>query len=271
MIPEAWWAAGLWNLVVTLALALAVIFLVRWRKLKVEREVTVSGVRATVQLLAMALLLVAIFNSGSLFRMMGAGADIWFSVAVLICMGLFAAHTSARRARPLPKPFMPSLAGVVCGPGLILLFLAILGGLPMKATFIIPVGSMAIGNGMVINSLTLDRLKAEIRSGKDRLEATLALGATGVQALALSQREALQASLIPFLDRLKTLGLVWIPGAMTGMLLAGEDPIWAATYQVLIMFMVMLSGRASAVAAIILMGRQLFTENEQLVELEDWT
>lgn len=266
MIPEAWWEAGLWNLVVTLALALGALLLIRWRQLRIERELTTSGVRATVQLLAMALLLVAIFNADSLFELLGTGADIWFSVVVLICMGLFAAHTSAQRARPMPGPFVPSVVGVACGPGIVLLFLALAGGLPLKATFIIPVGSMAIGNGMVINSLTLDRLKAEVRSGKARLEATLALGATGVQALATQQREALQASLIPFLDRLKTLGLVWIPGAMTGMLLAGEDPLWAATYQVLIMFMVMVSGLASAVATSILMGRKLFTENEQLVD-----
>ncbi len=266
MIPGDWWDGGLWNLVVTLALAITVLLLVRWRKLQVEPELAISGIRATVQLLAMALLLVAIFNADSLFELMGTGADIWFSVVVLICMGLFAAHTSAQRARPMPRPLQPALVGVLCGPGLVLLFLALTGGLPLKATFIIPVGSMAIGNGMVINSLTLDRLKAEVRSNRARLEATLALGATGVQALAPQQREALQASLIPYLDRLKTLGLVWIPGAMTGMLLAGEDPIWAATFQVLIMFMVMLSGLASAMATAILMGRKLFTENEQLVE-----
>lgn len=266
MIPEAWWEAGLWNLLLTLALGVGIYILVRWRKLQVERELATSGVRATVQLLAMALLLVAIFNAGSLFDLLGSGADLWLSLLVLIIMGLIAAHTSAQRARPMPRPLLPALAGVACGPGLVLLFLAFTGGLPMKATFLIPVGSMAIGNGMVINSLTLDRLKAEVKAQRSLIEAALALGANGVAALAPLQEAALKAALIPTLDRLKTLGLVWIPGAMTGMLLAGEDPLWAATYQLLIMFMIMLAGLASAIAAVTFMGRRLFSAQEQLLE-----
>lgn len=90
---------------------------------------------------------------------------------------------------------------------------------------------MIIANAMKTNSLTLDRFKGEIQSNRAEIEAVLALGVRSEAVISEYVTTSVRASLIPMVDSLKSLGLVYIPGMMSGMNLAGANPIYAAEYQ----------------------------------------
>ena len=96
---------------------------------------------------------------------------------------------------------------------------------------LVPVGSMIIANAMNSCAQALERFRAEVTAHTGQIEAGLALGAEPEQLVARYVQSAVTASLIPRIDSLASLGIVWIPGLMAGMLLSGSDPIYAAIYQ----------------------------------------
>ncbi|MFO8098868.1 MAG: ABC transporter permease, partial [Salinibacter sp.] len=86
--------------------------------------------------------------------------------------------------------------------------------------------------------------------------------------LARHLRTSVQASLIPVVDSLKSLGWVWIPGVMAGMILGGENPVYAALYQFVIMAMIFAAGGLTSMLTSLLMSRRVMTEAEQLRRVE---
>ena len=142
----------------------------------------------------------------------------------------------------------------------------IIGIIPLVPEFLIPLGGMAIGNSMISCSLTVNRLKAEFKNNRARIETALALGATSEQAAEDYFRDSVRAALIPKLDNLKTLGLIFIPGAMTGMLMAGANPVWAAEYQIAVFIMIISSSIIATILLTILIRKRLFTEAHQISE-----
>jgi putative ABC transport system permease protein len=92
----------------------------------------------------------------------------------------------------------------------------------------------------------------------------LSLGATSNQALDEFSRLSIKASLIPTIDRLKTLGIIFIPGAMSGLLIAGVDPILAAEYQIIVFLMIIGGGMITALITSYLSRKQIFNTQDQL-------
>ena len=105
---------------------------------------------------------------------------------------------------------------------------------------------------------------AEVRSNRLRIEAALSLGADSSTAAAPYLNTSVRAALIPTIDHLKNLGVIFIPGAMTGLLIAGADPVWAAEWQIAIFFMILSSGVIATTMVTGLARRQLFTSAHQL-------
>ncbi|MDV2480483.1 iron export ABC transporter permease subunit FetB [Methanoculleus sp. Wushi-C6] len=216
----------------TVALALLpvalVILLSRTRRLGLEREIAFAVARGIVQLMLVALVIVAVFESESLL------------LAVLVLVGMMgvAALISARRAEGIGHPHRITFPAIAAGSSAALLILIALGVIPLILEFIIPIGSMAVGAAMIACSLALNRFTAGLAANRLRIETALSLGASVDEALAPVTRESVRASLIPSIDRLKALGLVVLPGSMAGMIIGGADPVWAAEYQLVIMFMI---------------------------------
>jgi putative ABC transport system permease protein len=96
---------------------------------------------------------------------------------------------------------------------------------------------------------------------------SLSLGGWLQVVLAPHVRDSVRASLIPVVGSLKSLGWVWIPGIMAGMILAGENPIYAALYQFVIMAMIFSAGGLTSVLSSLLLSREVFSEAEQLRSL----
>ncbi|OEU48928.1 MAG: iron export ABC transporter permease subunit FetB [Desulfuromonadales bacterium C00003096] len=225
------------------------------KRLQLSRELGIAAVRGFLQLMAVALVITAVFQSESLLLV----------VLILSMMLIIAAHTSAKRAERLPRPFAVTLPAISIGASSTLMAMVVIGVIPTEPEFVIPIGSMIIGGSMVVCSLTLERLAGEVSSNRDRIETSLCLGASSKEALEPYTRQGVAASLIPSIDSLKTLGIIVIPGAMSGMIIGGVNPLWAAEYQLIISFMFLAANITTTILATHLAERYLFTEAHQLI------
>lgn len=238
----------------TAAIALIVVIIARNSRIRIEREVSVALLRGFVQVVAIGSVLLLVFRGP------------WaVGLPILALMILAAAVTSAKRARGLPDAFRISFAAIGMGAGVLTLLMTSLGAIDPRLPSLIPIGSMLIANSMNTNSLTLDRLKAEILSHAGEIEAALCLGAHPYDCVAPHVCDAIMAGLIPRLDTLRSLGVIWIPGVMTGMILGGENPVRAAIYQFVIIGMIFSSSALTSISAALLARARLFTAAQQLV------
>ena len=245
---------GLAQAAATSALALAVVLLGRFQNVHLERETLVALARGFVQVVAV----------GSVLLLLLQGPN-WTSVFVLAAMMVVAAGISSRRAQGIPGAFWVSLQSIGMGAGLVIGLMTLLGVIEAKLTALIPVGSMVIAAAMRANGLALDRFRAEIIAHAGQIEAALALGAEPNATVSGEVGVAIQASLIPSLDSLRSLGIVWIPGLMSGMVLSGSDPVYAAIYQFVVIVMIFAVGGLTAVPGVLAMRSRVFSPAQQLI------
>ena len=222
-----------WILVVFL---ISVFALLSWyARVGVGREAGLAAFRAVVQILLLASVILIIFES----------EDAILVLAALAVMVMFGAFTAGRRAG-VEGAFVPSLVAIGISSLAVLGITVTGGGLSTDAIMLIPLGGMLVGNCMNVCSLSIDRLAGDVKSNYALIEATLALGCNNAQALEPYRIQSIRSSLIPVLDNLKTLGVVWIPGLMAGLLLAGESPFDAARLQLLLFSMIILASLISS-------------------------
>ena len=124
-----------------------------------------------------------------------------------------------------------------------------------------------IGNAMTAAAVALNRLGDDIAEGAAQIEATLALGATANQAARTILRRSLRSGMIPLIDSTKTTGLIFFPGTMVGMLLAGAAPIDAVRLQLILLYVLLGSVALAALTAVLLAYRNFFTAAHQLREI----
>lgn len=227
-------------------------------KLGLEGDLMRATARGFIQIVLLASVILFIFER-----------DIWaLNILVLGIMILLASRISAARSRGLPGNDLVAFRSILTGSSIILSFTLLLGVFPPDARYLIPLGGMVIGNCMNVTSLALDRLGGEVRHNRMRIEASLALGSSPQVAMGPAVRSSIRASLIPGIDSLNTLGVIWIPGLMAGMLIAGTDPYEAAALQLLIIVMIIGANVMAAILSTNLMVRRLFTPALQLVRLD---
>jgi putative ABC transport system permease protein len=127
---------------------------------------------------------------------------------------------------------------------------------------------MLIANAMNANALALERFRADVAAHAREVEAALALGASPEVAVAPFVEASFGASLIPAIDNLRSLGIVWIPGLMTGMVLSGTPPLRAAIYQFVTLAMIFASSGLTCLLGTSLARAGAFSRAEQLVVRE---
>jgi len=141
-----------------------------------------------------------------------------------------------------------------------------LGIFEAKPRFLVPVGGMVVGNSMTAAAVALNRLGDEITDRGREIEATLALGATSTEAAGPSVRRSLRSGMIALVDSTKTTGLIFFPGTMVGMLLAGADPTDAVRLQLILLYVLLGSVALAGLIATSLAYRNFFTPAHQLRE-----
>ena len=230
-----------------------------WRKLGLEWPLIEASVRAAVQLLAVGALFTIIFE---------AGGAIWFAWAWVIAMVVIATVVVHRRAPAIPG-LWPAVLGAVGGSAG--LSLALLFGLAVFEHEPVTVAVMAgitIGNVLPAAVLAAQQLVRHFADERGQVEALLALGFLPADATRFIGPRAAASALVGQIERTKVVGLIALPGAMTGLLLAGVDPVDAVLVQLIVMYLI-LGAAAVAVTTIVWVGaRQAFTVDARLAP---WT
>lgn len=245
---------GLTQALIASALVLGVTLLARTQAIHMEREIIVALMRGLVQIVAV----------GSILILLLQGPGIT-SLVILAAMMLAAATIAARRAKGIQDAFKVSLYGISLGSGLVIAVMTALGVIESEMTSLIPIGSMLIANAMNSNALALDRFKGEVQAHTGEIEAGLALGADPKIVVTPYVRAAVHASMIPRVDSLRSLGIVWIPGVMAGMILAGADPVYAAIYQFVVIAMIFAASGLTSLVSTLLIRSRAFSPAEQLI------
>ena len=240
----------------SLALIALAIGVSRWRRAELEQDIAVAVIRSMVQLIAIGYVIQAIFDADSL----------WLVAALIAVMVLFGAFTARQRARKVPGSFIPLLIGLGLAGGITIGLVLGLGIFEATPRYLVPVGGMVVGNSMTAAAVALNRLGDDVEAEARRIEATLALGATATQAVAPIVRRSLRSGMITLVDSTKTTGLIFFPGTMVGMLLAGADPTDAVRLQLVLLWVLLGSTAISALVATTLAYRNFFTPSHQLRE-----
>ena len=172
--------------------------------------------------------------------------------------------TAGSRAKGIPHGGWLATAAIVVAGVLTLGVLIVLQVFPFTPRYIIPIAGMIIGNSMVVTGLVMSSLRDALMQQRLEVETALALGATPKQAAAGQLRRALATGMTPIIDNTKTVGLVALPGAMTGMLIAGAEPLAAVQLQIIVMYMLVGASAVAGLTAAYLCFRQFFSGSQQL-------
>jgi len=248
------------DLAVVYGLVLLVIGLARLRGVGQERDMLIASLRMVVQLLALGYVLHLVFAIRS-------PAPV---LLILVIMAVFSVQAVAARV----KDRMPNFYRVVgvaifigCGGATFFFCSLVIGLTPWyDPRYLVPLAGMIIGNSMTGASLAAERLAAEMKDRREEIEALLCLGASSRQAASEAVRSAYRAALIPSINAMAAMGIVFIPGMMTGQILSGTDPIIAVKYQIAIMCVITGSVAVTSLLILILGYRGYFTAAQQLAE-----
>jgi putative ABC transport system permease protein len=228
-------------------------------KLGLERQLLWASVRTVVQLLAVGYLLGWVFAHAH-----------WYVVLPLMClMTLVAGFSAASRGkRTYAGQLIDSVVSVWSSSWLVAaigLFVIIRIRPWYEPQYAIPILGMILGNTLTAVSLGIERMTQELMSGRNTIEMILALGGTRWEAAQSAARQAVRAGMMPTLNQMTVVGIVSLPGMMTGQVLAGENPESAVRYQIMIMFLIAAGSALGTVCAVLLTFRRLFSADHRFM------
>jgi len=239
-------------LVVAIAISL-------WARLDLARPLLASAVRAAVQLLAVGFLFTFIFETR------GAQALSWLWVVVMIAIAGFV----VRRRSPSIPGLAPAVVLSVGGStGMALALVFGLGVFEHEPVPVLVVAGITVGNVLPAAVLAAQQLERHFIDEAGQVEALLAMGMNGHEATRFIGPRAARTALVGQIERTKVVGLVALPGAMTGLLLAGVDPIDAVLVQVIVMYLILGAATAAVTTVVWVGARAAFTPD---LRLADWT
>ena len=226
-----------------------------WRQLGLERSLVWASLRALVQLLIVGWVLQFVVDPDD---------PLVYSVIWLLAMVGFAAYTTSRRAPDVPNVLVLSLIAYAASAVVVLGVLFGFGIYDLEGRTLVPLAGMVVGNSLAATVLVSRQLLIAATEQRDLIEARLALGLTATESFQPHLRQALRTALVPQIESTKAVGIVFLPGAMVGLILAGVDPTDAVKVQVSVMYLVL--GSVATTTAVMSLGisRELFTPSQQL-------
>lgn len=236
------------------AVVLMAVILSYMQKLGLEGEMVYSIIRSFLQLSVIGFVLQFIFNQDH---------AVWIILAYLFMVSV-AGYTAGQRAKQVPRGKFVAGASILVGTAVTLVLLVVLNVFPFTPRYIIPVAGMMVGNAMTVTGVTMKRLRDDIKVQMNLVETALALGATPRQATLQQVKRALIIALSPVLDNAKTVGLISLPGAMTGLIMGGASPQEAIQLQIVVMNMLIGASTVSSIMSTYLCWPAFFTAAYQL-------
>jgi putative ABC transport system permease protein len=242
-------------LFLTLIFVLIPLVLSKTLNLGLEKDTIIATVRSIIQLFAVGYILKFVFDS-----------DGYLYILLMIALMIFAAvHNASKKGKAIPGILWKITVTIVVVELLTQAILLGFGIVPATAQYIIPISGMVVGNSMVLSILFLNRFTAELEANRNRTELILSLGGTPKQAVHTQLTDSIKASTIPTIESQKTMGLVQLPGMMSGQIIAGADPVQAVQFQLLILFLLLTTAVVSSILLGFLSYPSLFNERMQLI------
>ncbi len=249
----------LWQMASAYLFVLLVLLILRWRKIPREKELLISSIRMTLQLIITGYLLVKLFDLSSPV----------YTLLVLMIMEIFAIFTVYKRAK---FPLSSRLKGIIALSMIIgtvsCLFFFLLVVINLSPWYLpqyfIPIAGMIIGNSMTGISLGVNRLSDGMKNQKEFIEGTLMLGATPHAATKFIVDDAFDSAILPTINSMLGIGIVFLPGMMTGQILSGVSPLVAIKYQIVIMLGILGSVALTVILFVQLGYRTFFNKQDQL-------
>lgn len=246
------------DLVFALGLMAIAISLSAWQRLGLTLQLAIATARTVVQLIVVGYFLDTVF----------AIRNPWAVLVVLAAMLAIAAIVARNRISKKIPLVLPLVWGsIFLSTALTLSYVNLLIIQPetwYEPQYVIPLAGIVLGNAMNGAAIAGERLVSTINASQMEIETHLCLGATSQQAVAQYRRDAIKAGLIPTINTMMVVGVVTLPGTITGQMLSGVRPIDAAAYQMLIMFMLAFTTLITTILVTSGLCRQFFNKAEQL-------
>lgn len=250
---------GPWQLVVALGFVVLALGLSHVFRLGLRRDLAVGTVRTFAQLFLLGYALRYIFE-----------LDMFLVVAGVFCtMMLMAGHVIRGRVRERAVDWrLPLAASMVLSYTVVswtVLAVVVRAEPWWRPDYFIPIAGMVIGNSMNALAISLERLFSDLRTRREEVEMRLSLGATPSEASREMVRTAIRSGMIPSINSMMGVGLVFIPGMMTGQILSGMDPAHAVRYQIVVMLMLVASTALASIIAVLMARARCFGPGGQLL------
>nr|TKW24311.1 hypothetical protein SEVIR_3G044400v2 [Setaria viridis] len=224
------------------------------QRLGLEGEMLYAIARAFLQLSIIGFVLQFIFTQKN---------ALWILLAYLF-MVTVAGYTAGQRAKQVPRGKYIACVSILVGTAITMFLLVVLNVFPFTPRYIIPVAGMMVGNAMTVTGVTMKKLREDVKIQRNLVETALALGATPRQATLQQVKRSLVIALSPVIDNAKTVGLIALPGAMTGLIMGGASPLEAIQLQIVVMNMLMGASTVSSILSTYLCWPAFFTKAFQL-------
>ncbi|MCM3585237.1 iron export ABC transporter permease subunit FetB [Mesobacillus maritimus] len=247
------------SLSITLIFVLIPLVLSKTLKLGLEKDTMIATVRSIVQLLAIGYVLQFVFDT-----------ENYLFIFLMVTLMIVTATLNVRKKGA-------AIRGITWKVAVTLIFVELLtqgillgfGITPPTAQYIISISGMVIGNSMVLAILFLNRFTSEVEARGEETELILSLGGTPKQAIHNQLTQAIKASMIPTIESQKTVGLVQLPGMMSGQIIAGASPVQAVQFQLLILFLILTNAAVTSVMLGYLSYPTLFNERMQVLKTKN--
>lgn len=249
----------LWQMVASYIFIVILLFIVRARGITREKEILISTIRMTLQLILTGYILVYVFSNASPL----------YTIIILAIMEIFAIYTIIKEmkikiSKPLKKAIAVSMLFGTSSTIVYFLFVVINISPWYDPRYFIPIAGMLIGNSMTGISLGLTTLVEEMYSQRNLVESALMLGATPKMASKQIVNNAFDSAILPTINSMLGVGIVFLPGMMTGQILSGISPLIAIQYQIAIMLGILGSVSLTIILFVNLGYKTFFNKNQQL-------
>lgn len=243
------------NLCIAYVFVAMLLVIFRFRGIRRERQIVVAALRMTVQLTAMGYILMFVFENPSW----------WLTLMLLVVMLSFAIYNARKRVKLEMSPALARLMALSMLTGylvtaLVFLFVVLRVDPWFNPQYCIPISGMIVGNAMTGAALGANKLCSGMQDGRERIENALMLGATPAAAAHTVVNEAFDSAILPIMNNILTMGIVSLPGMMTGQILSGTFPITAIKYQIGIMLAILGCTSLTSVIFVTLGYKTFFTK-----------
>lgn len=243
------------SLLLSTGLLLIAIFVAYKEKLGLSNDIFIAGVRAVIQL----------FIIGYVLKYVIEIDDFFITLAMVLFIVFNAGFNAHKRSQGISNSLVISLTSIGIGTAITLSIMIVSGAIEWIPSQIVPITGMIASNAMVAIGLTYRALNNKFTDQRQQVLEKLALGANEKQASMSIIRESVKTGMSPSIDSTKTVGLVSLPGMMSGLIFAGVDPTAAIRYQIVVMFMLISVTSIASFIASYLAYREYYNGRNQLI------